>query len=124
MENTQNIVIAEESAKDAATNVATIKLSGASFVEKEDASKKIRANELFPVNSEHPMDELSGVCINGVHYYDFKNIRSINNTGMASLIDLLKCLLLQGVNVQFVNVNERIKSKIKTMGLENILNCS
>jgi anti-anti-sigma regulatory factor len=70
------------------------------------------------------MDELAGVCIDDVHYYDFKNVQYINNTGMASLIDLLKCLLEQGMKVQFVNVNEKIKSKIKLLGLENILNCS
>ncbi len=91
---------------------------------KEIVSKKIRSNELFQSGGENPIDELSGVCIDGIHYYDFKNIHFINNTGMAGLIDLLKCLLQKGEKIQFVNVNEKVKNKIKSMGLENILNCS
>jgi ABC-type transporter Mla MlaB component len=68
--------------------------------------------------------ELSGVFCQGVQYYDLKNILFINNAGMANLIDLLKSLLRQGVQVQFVNVNEKIKQKIKEMGLEHVLICS
>ena len=85
--------------------------------------KKIRSNELFRLRDKFAMDELAGVYIKGVHYYDFKNVHFINNTGIASLIDLLKCLLEKGVEVQFVNVSDKIKSKIKSMGLENILRC-
>ena len=101
----------------------SIKLLSESLIKKEAASNKIRSNELFPTGN-NPIDELSGVCIGGVHYYDFKNVHFINNTGIASLIDLLKCLLEQGVKVKFVNVSENVKNKIKSMGLENILNCS
>lgn len=97
---------------------------GELLMKKEDISTKIRSNELFQSGGENSIDELSGVCIDGVHYYDFKNIHFINNTGMAGLIDLLKCLLQKGEKIQFVNVNEKIKNKIKSMGLENILNCS
>lgn len=68
--------------------------------------------------------ELSGVFCQGVQYYDLKNIHFINNSGMANLIDLLKSLLKQGVEVQFVNVNEKIKKKIRSMGLDHILICS
>ncbi|HXB40643.1 MAG TPA: STAS domain-containing protein [Bacteroidia bacterium] len=68
--------------------------------------------------------ELSGVFCQGIQYYDLKNILFINNTGMANLIDLLKSLLKQGVEVRFVNVSEKIKEKIKSMGLENVLHCS
>ena len=68
--------------------------------------------------------ELSGVFCQGVQYYDLKNISFINNTGIANLIDLLKSLLKQGVEVQFVNVADKIKEKIRSMGLQNILNCS
>ena len=67
--------------------------------------------------------ELSGVFCHGIQYYDLKNILYINNNGMAALIDLLKSLLKQGVDVQFVNVNDKIKSKIKSMGLEHVLIC-
>lgn len=68
--------------------------------------------------------DLSAVFCQGVQYYDLKNILFINNTGMANLIKLLKSLLIQGVQVQFVNVADKIKEKVKSMGLENILNCT
>jgi MFS superfamily sulfate permease-like transporter len=68
--------------------------------------------------------ELSGVYLNGVQYYDLKNILYINNTGLANLIDLLKSLLKQGIKVQFVNVTQKIQHKIKSVGLERVLNCS
>jgi ABC-type transporter Mla MlaB component len=104
--------------------IKSINLANQLLVKNGGVAEKIRSNEMFRIVGQHPTDELSGVCIEGVHYYDFKNIHFINNTGMASLIDLLKCLLKQGVKIQFVNVNEKIKNKIKSMGLENILNCS
>jgi anti-anti-sigma factor len=68
--------------------------------------------------------ELSGVFCQGVQYYDLKNIQFINNAGLASLVDLLKSLLKDGVQVQFVNVNEKIKKKIRELGLDHILICS
>ena len=68
-------------------------------------------------------NELSGVYFGGVQYYDFMNIHYINNTGMANLIDFLKSLLEKAVEVQFMNVNDKIKNKIKSMGLEHILHC-
>jgi anti-anti-sigma factor len=66
---------------------------------------------------------LSGVYCEGVQYYDMNGVQYINNTGMAILIDLLKSLLQMGVEVQFVNVHENIRKKIREMGLENIINC-
>ena len=68
-------------------------------------------------------DELPGVYCQGVQYYDLKNIVFINYNGMSSLIGFLKSLLEKGIEVQFVNVNEKIKEKIKSIGLEHILNC-
>ena len=69
-------------------------------------------------------DELPCVYCQGIQYYDLKNIAHINYNGMANLIDFLKSLLEKGIEVQFVNVNEKIKSKIKSMGLQHILNCA
>jgi anti-anti-sigma factor len=66
--------------------------------------------------------KLSGVYCEGVQYYDLNGVQYINNTGMAILIDLLKALLEMGVEVQFVNVHDSIKKKIKAMGLEKIIN--
>lgn len=68
-------------------------------------------------------DEIPSVYCQGVQYYDLKNIGFINYNGMANLIDFLKSLLEKGIEVKFVNVNEQIKSKIKSIGLEHILNC-
>lgn len=113
-----------ESEKKISTYLKDLALAGSSAAKKEAAVKKIRFNEVFQLGGEHPTDELAGVCIDGIHYYDFKNVRFINNTGMACLIDLFKCLLEQGVRLQFVNVNDKIKNKIKLIGLENILMCS
>jgi anti-anti-sigma regulatory factor len=69
-------------------------------------------------------DELSGVYHHGIQYYDLKNIDFINYTGMVNLLDFIKSLAQEGVQVQFVNVNEKIKDKIKSVGLEDILNCA
>ena len=68
-------------------------------------------------------DELSGVYCKGIQYYDLKNIGYINYNGMANLIDFTKSLLEKDIQVQFVNVNDKIKTKIKSIGLEHILNC-
>lgn len=69
-------------------------------------------------------NELAGVLCKGVQYYDFKNIPFISNTGLASLIRILKSSLKQGIQLKFVNVNKRIKQKIQIMGLDKFINCS
>lgn len=66
---------------------------------------------------------LSGVLCNGVQYYDLNNILFINNTGLANLIGLMKSLLKKGIVLKFVNVNKRIKEKMKAMGLDKFINC-
>ena len=68
--------------------------------------------------------KLSGVLHNGVQYYDLKNVPFINSTGLASLINLLKSLLKKGITLKFVNVNKKVKEKVKAMGLEKYINCS
>jgi anti-anti-sigma factor len=73
-------------------------------------------------DAEDITSRLSGVYCEGVQYYDLNGVQYINNTGMAILIDLLKSLLEMGVEVQFVNVHDSIKKKIKQMGLERIIN--
>lgn len=92
----------EDESENSNKNIKTIYLSGDKFI---------------------VTNELPGVLWQGIQYYDFKNIHFINNTGMANLIELLKSLLLQGVEIRFVNVNESIRIKIKSLGLEHILNC-
>lgn len=67
---------------------------------------------------------LSGVQCQGVQYYDLKNVLYINNTGLANFIDLLKTLIKKGLSLRFVNVNDKIKEKIRSMGLDKVLNCS
>lgn len=66
--------------------------------------------------------KLSGVYCNGIQYYDLNNILFINNTGLANLISLMKSLLKRGVVVKFVNVNKKIKEKIKSFGLDKFIN--
>lgn len=67
---------------------------------------------------------LSGVTVEGVQYYDLKDTLHINNTGLANFIDLLKSLLKKGLKLHFVNVNDKIKEKMRSMGLDKIFNCS
>jgi anti-anti-sigma regulatory factor len=73
---------------------------------------------------EEKDSRLSGVLFNGVQYYDLNNILFINNTGLANLIGLMKSLLKKGIVLKFVNANQRIKEKMKAMGLDKYINCS
>lgn len=68
-------------------------------------------------------DETPGVFIQGVQYYDLKNIGYISYAGMANLVSFIKGTLEKGVEVRFVNVNDKVKAKIRAMGLEHILHC-
>ncbi len=101
-------------------NVKSISLEQGKFVVKELNDQ----NDLLQLNGDYPSDQLPGVFIKGVQYYDLKDVGFINNTGMIHLIDLLRSLLTKGVETQFVNVNANIKSKIKALGLDQILNCA
>ena len=49
-------------------------------------------------------------------------LQSCNEKKLTEVVEVP--LLRQGVQVQFVNVNEKIKQKIKEMGLEHVLICS
>lgn len=109
-----------EAEKKISDNVMSIRLSPEGLIFRDD-SVNLGFNEH---NSyQYTADRLSGVYCQGIQYYDLSEVRYINNTGMATLIDLLKSLLEMGVEVQFVNVDEKIKDKIKEMGLEKIINC-
>jgi anti-anti-sigma factor len=99
--------------KKISSNVMSIRLTSDGLV--------IRDEDL--ATSAEDAGILSGVYCEGVQYYDLKGIEYINNTGMAILIDLLKSLLEMGVEVQFVNVHNNIKKKIREMGLEKVINC-
>jgi ABC-type transporter Mla MlaB component len=108
--------------KEINTNVMSIRLSPDGLIFKDESlTEKDAINpDQFNFNS----GKLAGVYCQGIQYYDLSEMRHINNTGMATLIDLLKSLLEMGVEVQFMNVDEKIKQKIKEMGLEKIINCS
>jgi len=123
MEQTLEIITGENilptpEKNNTVNSVKRIHFSDNQFTIKDEPIMKIKSDELFPI------EKLSGVYLQGVQYYDLTNVQFINHTGMADLIDLLKSLLKKGVEVQFVNVNEKIKNKIKLMGLEHILNCN
>jgi anti-anti-sigma factor len=68
-------------------------------------------------------EELPGVFCAGIQYYDLKEIDFINNTGLASFVDLLKNLLKQGRELVLVNVNRDIKQRIEALGLDQVLKC-
>lgn len=101
-----------EAEKKINTNVMSIRLSSDGLVINDN-----------PSSAEELSQKLSGVYCQGIQYYDLKGVNFINNTGMAILIDLLKNLLEMGVEVQFVNVDDKIKTKIREMGLDKIINC-
>jgi ABC-type transporter Mla MlaB component len=113
MSTPQNNQVEEEQKIN--SNVMSIRLTTDGLIIKDET----RASDEFEAGSHL----LSGVYCQGVQYYDLSGIQYINNTGMAILIDLLKSLLEMGVEVQFVNVHDSIKKKIRALGLENIINC-
>lgn len=99
-------------------NIMSIRLSPDGLIFKENSSGN--NTNSFPFGEP----SLPGVYCEGVQYFDLNGVQFINHTGMATLIDLLKSLLEMGVEVQFVNVNETIKQKIRDAGLEKIINCN
>jgi ABC-type transporter Mla MlaB component len=113
-----------EAEKKISTNIMSIRLSkdGLIFKDFESAHSSTTISE--PNNYHYHTDRLAGVYCEGIQYFDLSSVTYINNTGMATLIDLLKSLLEMGVDVQFVNVDQKIKEKIKEAGLEKIINCT
>lgn len=105
-----------ESEKKISHNIMSIRLTEDGLVIKDGPESHSDTNA-------PTQDQLPGVYCEGVMYYDLNDIHYINNTGMAILIDLLKSLLEMDVAVQFVNVDDKIKKRIKEMGLDNIINC-
>jgi ABC-type transporter Mla MlaB component len=90
-----------------------------------EAHKGVSTNNVRQLEDQNiRTEELPGVFCAGVQYYDLKNVLYINNTALASLIDLLKSLLKQGKELHLVNVNKSIRKRIKALGLDNVLNCS
>jgi len=110
----------EKVIRKADNTLKSIHLAGDQFIIKEEAP--IRSYESFRLKESD--SDLPGVFFQGTQYYDLKNIYFINNTGMANLIELLGSLLEKDVDVQFVNVCDKIKNKIKALGLDQILICS
>ncbi len=102
-------------------NVISIRLTNDGPIIKEESQINKDQNE----NSTEgkTMDKLSGIYFEGIQYYDLSGVHFINNAGVAILIDLLKSILELGVEVQFVNVDEKIKIKIKELGLDHVINC-
>jgi hypothetical protein len=61
--------------------------------------------------------------LQGFQEYDLGNLHYISNTGLANMIDLFKSALKRGIDVHFLNVSEKIRNKIHSMGMDHILNC-
>ncbi len=110
--------------KKISNNIMSIRLSPEGLIFKDSESAHSNTTITEPLSYQYTTDRLSGVYCQGVQYFDLSSVQYINNSGMATLIDLLKSLLEMGVEVQFVNVDTKIKGKIKEMGLEKIINCS
>lgn len=110
-----------EAEKKISGNIMSVRLSPEGLIFK-DASASVKMADNY--HYEYTTDRLPGVYCEGVQYFDLNGVKHINNSGMVTLIDILKSLLEMGVEVQFVNVDESIKARIKDMGLEKIINCS
>lgn len=95
----------------------------AAIITDQEVWERIRSTDVFQARGEFKADDLPGVYLNGIHYYDLGTVDFINHTGIANLIDILKSLLEQGIKVQFVNVSDSIKNKIRHLGLDHILVC-
>ena len=92
--------------------------------------------EMVPVTTDNFNSYLFGGVINdeprgnsfnglaGILTYDLSNVLSINNTGLAHMIDLIKSSLKNGIEVQFINLTEKVKAKIKMMGMFQLINCN
>lgn len=121
-EMTEAIKIHLEAEQKISRNIMSIRLSPEGLVFRDTDASQTEVTD--PVHYQYTTDRLSGVYCQGVQYFDLSNVHYINNAGMATLIDLLKSLLEMGVEVQFVNVDDKIKGRIKQMGLEKIINCN
>lgn len=105
-------------------NVMSIRLSNDGLIFKDFESAHSSTSIAEPSNYHYHTDRLAGVYCEGIQYFDLSSLTYINNSGLATLIDLLKSLLEIGVDVQFVNVDQKIIEKIKEAGLEKIINCT
>jgi len=113
-----------EAEKKISHNIMSIRLSEDGLIFKDFQSAHSSTSIAEPSTYHYHTDRLAGVYCEGVQYFDLSSVSYINNTGMATLIDLLKSLLEMGVDVQFVNVDDRIKKRIQEAGLEKIINCT
>lgn len=94
-----------------------------SISEIRSSEKKNEPGNMFEVRGENHGRHLAGLYFEGIQYYDLEGVLFINNSGIANLIDLLKSLMEQGVEIYFVNVSDAIKAKINAMGLVQIIKC-
>lgn len=132
----KNYTIAEKPVAETMVNIAASEKYNSGIINKTTNNLRSihMSGDRFIIRDEVPVQSyqgyktleksLPGVYLRGIQYYDLKNIYFINNTGIANLIDLLKSLLEKNIEVQFVNVSDKIKEKIRSMGLDQILICS
>lgn len=116
METPQNNKVLDDIINTAKTDAKT--------PENQKKNEIVKPEEIFQLRGHYVTTALSGMYIQGVQYFDFKNVNFINNTGIANLIDILKDLLKEGVEVKFVNVKANIKSKFIAMGLDSVFHFS
>ncbi len=116
METNQNSQVLDDTINSAKKN-ATAK-------DTSTGHEGVKPEEIFQLRGHYVTSALSGMYVQGVQYFDFKNVSFINNTGIANLIDILKDLLKEGIEVKFVNVKENIKNKFISMGLDSVFHFS
>ncbi len=75
-------------------------------------------------SSARQFEKLPGVKFNNKQFYDFKNVHYVSHCGMAKLIEHVKSLLQNSTEIQFVNVSEEIKDRIRSVGLDHVIRCN
>jgi anti-anti-sigma regulatory factor len=75
------------------------------------------------ITGEERVHVLSGVYHQGIMYYDMGNVKFINHSGIADLIELIKTWTELGTEVRFLFVRDDIRKKLKEYNLDQIIQC-
>jgi hypothetical protein len=79
-----------------------------------NSSEKIKLKEV--------KEEIPCIHCNGIKYYDLIKIKYLTNNDIVQLIEIIKSDIKIGKEICFINTNETIKKKIKSIKLEHLFN--
>lgn len=73
---------------------------------------------------ERQFKELPNARFGGMIYYDFRDVTYISNCGMARLIEHVKLLLEKGIEIRLINISDKLKTQISSLGLDHVIHCN